>query len=74
MSLRLTRKKRKAEDEDENEDDGCRHACAPTPDYLLLRTEAKSRRDAFGKSQRYKMNNQVTEIQQDKQQRGDCMD
>ncbi len=33
--------KEKAEDEDENEDDGCRHARAPTPYDLLFGAEAQ---------------------------------
>jgi hypothetical protein len=33
--------KEKAEDEDENEDEGCRHACAPTPYYRLFEAEAQ---------------------------------
>ena len=31
--------KEKAEDEDENEDDGCRRGLAPATDYRLLRAE-----------------------------------
>jgi hypothetical protein len=36
--------KEKAEDENEDEDEGCRHARAPTPFYHLLRAEAQRRK------------------------------
>ena len=36
MSLRLTRKHEKTEDEDENEDEGCRLDSVPTTYYLLF--------------------------------------
>jgi hypothetical protein len=36
MSLRLTQKHEKTEDEDENEDEGCRLDSVPTTYYLLF--------------------------------------